>query len=125
VHSVSDIIHTDGGLLGVPWNLGHVDFYPNNGVALQPGCVQEELSKNNILGIVIGCSHIRAWQYFVESIRRPEAFLADRCEFTQNESKECVQSVQAFMGLKASNRLRGKYYLTTNSAAPFGRNFPI
>jgi hypothetical protein len=55
VHSVSDIIHTDGGLLGIPWNLGHVDFYPNNGVALQPGCVQEELSKNNILGIVIGC----------------------------------------------------------------------
>jgi hypothetical protein len=70
-------------------------------------------------------SHVRAWQYFVESIRRPEAFLADRCEFTNNESKECAQSVQAFMGLKASSKLRGKYYLTTNSAAPFGRNFPI
>lgn len=139
-----DVIHTDGGLLGIPWSLGHVDFYPNNGVALQPGCVQEELSKNNFLGIIgkffsrfysihppffpfdlVGCSHIRAWQYFVESIRRPEAFLADRCEYTNNESKECLQSVEAYMGLKSSPRLRGKYYLTTNSVTPFGRNFPI
>lgn len=49
---VVDVIHTDGGFFGIPWALGHVDFYPNNGVALQPGCVQEELSKNNFLGIV-------------------------------------------------------------------------
>lgn len=32
--------------------LGHADFYPNGGVALQPGCVQEELNKNNFVGIV-------------------------------------------------------------------------
>lgn len=48
----ADVIHTDGGILGIPWALGHVDFYPNGGVALQPGCVAEELSKNNFLGIV-------------------------------------------------------------------------
>lgn len=32
-----DIIHTDGGVLGYPWPLGHADFYPNQGI-LQPGC---------------------------------------------------------------------------------------
>ncbi|CRK95612.1 CLUMA_CG009071, isoform A [Clunio marinus] len=120
-----DVIHTDGGFFGIPYPIGHVDFFPNNGVALQPGCVQEELSKNNLLGIVVGCSHVRAWQYFVESIRRPMAFLSDRCEQTNNESKECLQSIEAYMGFKADRRLRGKFYLTTNAVAPFGRNFPI
>jgi len=141
----TDVIHTDGGIFGIPWALGHVDFYPNGGIALQPGCVQEELSKNNIIGIIgehlqltipfrfnwwrwafsVGCSHVRAWQYFAESVRRPTAFLADRCEHTNNESKECVQSIKAFMGLQSDHRLRGKYYLDTNPEPPFGRNFPI
>lgn len=33
-----DIIHTDGGLYGAPLATGHVDFWPNGGVTLQPGC---------------------------------------------------------------------------------------
>lgn len=32
-----DVIHSDGGFFGIPWALGHADFYPNGGVALQPG----------------------------------------------------------------------------------------
>ena len=51
------------------------------------------------------------------------AFLSDKCENTNNESNECLG--QAYMGFKADRRLRGKYYLATNSASPFGRNFPI
>lgn len=74
---------------------------------------------------LVGCSHVRAWQYFVESIRRPEAFLAERCETINNESEECAENVEAYMGFKADRRLRGKFYLTTNSAPPFGRHFPI
>lgn len=33
-----DVIHTDGGILGFPNPLGHVDFYPNGGKSNQPGC---------------------------------------------------------------------------------------
>jgi hypothetical protein len=33
---ISDVIHTDGGFFGIPWSIGHADFYPNGGVALQP-----------------------------------------------------------------------------------------
>lgn len=73
----------------------------------------------------VGCSHVRAWQYFVESIRRPQAFLSERCENTNNESFECLQSVPAYMGFAANRRLRGKFFLTTNGVSPFGRNFPI
>ncbi|KAJ9584909.1 hypothetical protein L9F63_020764, partial [Diploptera punctata] len=33
-----DIIHTDGGVLGFPSQIGHVDFFPNSGRDKQPGC---------------------------------------------------------------------------------------
>ena len=36
-----DVIHSDGGFFGIPWALGHADFYPNGGVALQPGIISE------------------------------------------------------------------------------------
>ena len=46
-----DIIHTDGGILGNCETMGHVDFYPNGGNALQPGCIRQEILNNNWLGI--------------------------------------------------------------------------
>lgn len=46
-----DVIHTDGGVLGYPWPLGHADFYPNHGI-FQPGCAKQELSKNRWYSIV-------------------------------------------------------------------------
>lgn len=33
-----DIIHTSAGLLGFLAPIGHLDFYPNGGIASQPGC---------------------------------------------------------------------------------------
>ncbi|GAB0093979.1 inactive pancreatic lipase-related protein 1 [Sergentomyia squamirostris] len=128
-----DVIHSDGGILGFPWPLGDVDFFPNDGVPLQPGCAREEISKNRWLGIFVGCSHQRAWQYFVESIRRPKAFLATKCEKSRHRVKEvkrqeyedCDGSITAYMGLMADQRLRGSFYLTTNEEPPYGRNFPI
>lgn len=33
-----DVIHSCGGILGYLNPLGTVDFYPNAGVAVQPGC---------------------------------------------------------------------------------------
>lgn len=40
-----DVIHTDGGVFGFPNPIGHVDFYPNGGIALQPGCRLSQLTK--------------------------------------------------------------------------------
>ncbi|KAG5667207.1 hypothetical protein PVAND_015198 [Polypedilum vanderplanki] len=120
-----DVIHTDSGLFGIQWPVGHADFFPNGGYALQPGCIDEELSKNNILGIIVGCSHSRAWQYFVESIYRPTAFECDRCEQTNNESKECNETIKAFMGLNADKSLRGKFFVKTNSEPPYGINYQV
>lgn len=47
-----DIIHTDGGILGNPEAIGHADFYPNGGHALQPGCARQEIANNRWLGII-------------------------------------------------------------------------
>nr|XP_022915964.1 pancreatic triacylglycerol lipase-like [Onthophagus taurus] len=33
-----DVIHTDGGMLGFRHPIGTVDFFPNGGSAIQPGC---------------------------------------------------------------------------------------
>lgn len=33
-----DVIHTDAWLYGAPVSTGTVDFWPNGGVTLQPGC---------------------------------------------------------------------------------------
>uniref|UniRef100_A0A0A1XE33 Pancreatic lipase-related protein 2 n=1 Tax=Zeugodacus cucurbitae TaxID=28588 RepID=A0A0A1XE33_ZEUCU len=117
-----DIIHTDGGILGNPEAMGHADFYPNGGRALQPGCARQEIANNRWFNIIVGCSHQRAWEYFVESINRPHAFLANKCE-PKNEFGRCKDgNSRAYMGIAADRRLRGKFYLDTNNAPPFGRN---
>lgn len=33
-----DVIHTSGRLLGTTYQMGHADFFPNDGNWIQPGC---------------------------------------------------------------------------------------
>ncbi|CAD7011803.1 unnamed protein product [Ceratitis capitata] len=100
-----DVIHTDGGILGNPEAMGHADFYPNGGRALQPGCARQEIANNRWLNILIGCSHQRAWEYFVESINNPYAFPVDKCEPT-NEFGRCKEgNGGAFMGMAADRSI--------------------
>lgn len=47
-----DVIHTDGGLFGNAEPMGHADFYPNGGHALQPGCARQEIANNRWLNII-------------------------------------------------------------------------
>ncbi|XP_062615308.1 inactive pancreatic lipase-related protein 1-like [Saccostrea cucullata] len=87
-----DVIHTDGASLlemafGIRTPNGHVDFYPNGGTR-QPGCKLslwsnilhlfqgevEEISSN------IACSHMRAIDYFTESINSSCEFKAYLCK---------------------------------------------
>ncbi|KAA0186365.1 hypothetical protein HAZT_HAZT011779, partial [Hyalella azteca] len=66
-----DIIHSNAGplvdgCLGMTAQVGQIDFYPNGG-AHQPGCTDPDSS--DILDLVGSCSHGRAPEYWVESIR--------------------------------------------------------
>jgi len=101
-----DVIHSDasafwdvGGAitqpdkgLGMLDPVGHIDFYPNNGMK-QPGC-KKSLVKQIIGGIldissiisgdqnvfdVVACSHMRSIYLYTESINSPCPFYAYRC----------------------------------------------
>lgn len=105
---------------------------------------------------IVGCSHQRAWEYFIESINRPSSFLATRCEpntmeTTNKKDINCDNHVPAHMGFNADKRwftvfklvyiflkkiificilyrmlrLRGKFYLTTNSERPFSKSWEL
>lgn len=80
-----DVIHTDAidqvtGGFGIEEPVGHLDFYPNGGNN-QPGCEQnifsfisqEDGSLFKGIKKFIGCNHVRAHEFFSETILRTNA----------------------------------------------------
>lgn len=122
-----EIIHTNGGGLGIGNPIGHADFYPNGkkvwilsvhsikisyfvtGGRNQPGCENDD-----------GCSHGRSFRMFAESINSNN-FGAFRCQ--RFDQIICLGEPRGFMGdpNNAELRLRGFFRLLTNSEAPFAR----
>jgi hypothetical protein len=78
---------------------GHIDFYPNRGYAVQPGCESLDiitlgmwLSMELVWKITQfylftgSCSHYRAPNFFAESILNPTAFPAVKCDIEEIEN---------------------------------------
>ncbi|XP_015116231.1 pancreatic lipase-related protein 2 [Diachasma alloeum] len=129
-----DIIHTDGSEVftdgfGLLRPIGHVDFFPNGGRE-QPGCTDVKNSiiyshfHEDLLDRAIACSHLRAWQLFVESVQSQ----LSECKFI---AWPCTQGANAFlsgtcfpmdnstdrqeMGYGSKQGSRGIYYLATRA----------
>ncbi|XP_015516093.1 phospholipase A1 [Neodiprion lecontei] len=106
------VIHSDDGVIGLNSDVGHVDFYPNGGTNLQPGC--------GLAGHI--CSHLRACFYYAESVRNESAYVGQICDSYRKFKKgSCDSNEVAVMGYATPTTASGKYYFQTNSDTPYGR----
>ncbi|XP_035710788.1 endothelial lipase-like [Folsomia candida] len=111
-----DVIHTNMGQLikgefGSPLSSGSADFYPNGGHK-QPGC---ELSLLREWGVPrrSGCHHMKAIDYFISSLKAPQAGCKcrDWVTFSSGGCNCALKENRAWMGEHCEIRARGKYYL--------------
>ncbi|XP_068183923.1 inactive pancreatic lipase-related protein 1-like [Antennarius striatus] len=137
-----DVIHTDGlpfntklGL-GMSQSMGHIDFYPNGG-ELMPGCSTNRGKPDDLDAIWEGtkkfdpCNHVRAYQYYTESITKPQGFMgfpcSDKDSFAAGKCFFCADNQCPLMGHSADKFAvidgvsKTKYFLNTGSSKPFGR----
>ncbi|KAH8378160.1 hypothetical protein KR093_009729, partial [Drosophila rubida] len=111
-----DIIHTDILVHGLMMPIGHVDFYPNQGVQ-QPHCGPLHEVKTHL------CFHHRAAEYYAESIFSSIGFLGFNCkDLYHYMSNRCMPGGDLQpMGYHARPSARGSYLLKTNNYAPYAR----
>ncbi|GFS42149.1 pancreatic triacylglycerol lipase [Nephila pilipes] len=128
-----DVIHTDGGGIGLMEPVGHVDFYPNGG-RNQPGCTTSNslralLEKGVVEGVRnVICSHMRATLLFTDTINSHkcqhiahrcsswEAFSHGQCDST-NDQDYAVMTYKMDIQRKYGNA--STFYLLTSDTAPY------
>lgn len=129
-----DSIHTNAGTLlsfsfGIQMPVGHVDFYVNGG-KFQPMCPGLSTIIGQLLGgnadptKDVGCSHSKAVDYFIESIRSPCPFIGFNCDsedaFDRADCSSCANNKCSAMGYFTLNfKGRGSMYLKTTLNSPF------
>ncbi|VVC44526.1 Hypothetical protein CINCED_3A001355 [Cinara cedri] len=112
-----DVIHSSAGTFGYVEPIGHVDFYPNGGITPQPGCMEAFLPVD-FLSLVL-CSHVRAPQYFVDSIYKSTSFKAVQCSSAEEYTNGlCTNNPTNFMGEDANPNTTGVFYLKAFTNAP-------
>ncbi|XP_019772891.2 pancreatic lipase-related protein 2 isoform X3 [Dendroctonus ponderosae] len=99
-----DVIHTNGGRIGMITPAGHLDYYPNGGER-QPGCE------------LWGCSHLRSVEYWTASVKNPWIFQAylyrDWVEYWHGLGENIVAYP---MGILANKSFpSGTYYVEVHS----------
>ncbi|CAG2062919.1 unnamed protein product [Timema podura] len=104
------VIHTNGGFIGWGSDLGHVDFYPNDGNK-QYGCG---------IDLTGACSHLRAVAFYAESTTSSVGFYGTRCG-TWNDYNNgiCSTNVKQIMGAHTPDSARGSFYLWTKNNKPY------
>ncbi|KAJ0182668.1 hypothetical protein K1T71_002037 [Dendrolimus kikuchii] len=102
-----EIIHTDGGLLGIFDRIGNSDFYPNGGRNPQPGCW------------ISTCSHSRAYEFFASSIRT-DHFVGRLCgNINQAQNNQCTGNALNMGNAVLNKQGNGIFGLRTESKWPF------
>lgn len=107
-----EIIHTDGDTYGFSYPIGTKDVYPNYGRAPQPGVKYIQRCE---------MSHVRAVEYFAETLTEPNNFIADKCMSYEVEKCEIESSGYKMGGEPLDKGVTGIFYLRTNDNSPYGR----
>ncbi|XP_063697710.1 phospholipase A1 [Culicoides brevitarsis] len=108
-----DVIHTNALVQGKMERCGHVDFYMNGGI-IQPGCMAMGTNP-------FACSHHRAPDYYMESIRSFAGFWGWSCEsYIYYLLGYCPPKNPLIMaGEDCRPDTKGMFFITTNAANPF------
>ena len=143
-----DVIHTDANPLmsfglGLWQKSGHLDFYPNGGrimAGCQKGLMNHVHEENGNLAYALrralSCNHIRAYEYFIDSIsplncqfvgiecKSWENFVSGQCPGCNEKMTNCdLMGFYAFSNLNGSKPVRRKaLYLFTDETRPFCAN---
>ncbi|XP_055842957.1 uncharacterized protein LOC129909839 [Episyrphus balteatus] len=113
-----DVIHASAGQTGTPVHTGHVDFWPNGGEPIQPGCPEESVNEE--------CSHHKAWAYWAQSVAKVNSrqLLSYRAKNYESylANERGLKKGQAIpMGIYCpKSACDGDYYLKLNST--YGEN---
>ncbi|XP_076268162.1 phospholipase A1 2-like isoform X1 [Rhynchophorus ferrugineus] len=118
--AIVEVIHTDGGVLGLSDSCGTIDFFVNGGKN-QPGCKQIDLDDIfETATTPLICDHIRAWDYFLEALLNPNGFIASKCLGTIYDRENCNGETVSMGDINLT--AEGNYYLETNRHKPFAKN---
>ncbi|XP_017778364.1 PREDICTED: pancreatic lipase-related protein 2-like [Nicrophorus vespilloides] len=125
---IVDILHTDRNL-GYAESHGSVDFYPNFGDKIQPGCKLVEEKKIYGVGEKDGwkqvllyddyCSLKRSALIYAESIYS-DKFIATKCEsWERYTAGDCDNNEKIIYGDDMPGNAEGSYYFRTNPQSPY------
>uniref|UniRef100_A0A673BFK1 Lipase domain-containing protein n=1 Tax=Sphaeramia orbicularis TaxID=375764 RepID=A0A673BFK1_9TELE len=122
--------------LGMTQPVGHVDFYPNGG-ELMPGCKSNKGKPTELDAIWEGtanfdaCNHVRAYQYYSESVVKAQGFMGypcpDKDSFASEKCFPCADKTCPLMGHRVDRSpvTPGQYFLHTGDSTPFGRTLTL
>lgn len=71
--------------------------------------------------ILVFCDHVRSVMYFIESIQM-DNFHGVLCNCDKYGNRKCNSSVTNTMGNNCLPNPKGEFFLSTNHAAPYGKN---
>ncbi|XP_055839855.1 vitellogenin-1-like [Episyrphus balteatus] len=104
-----DVIHSAAGFATTK-SLGNVNFWPNNGTALQPGC-SDKTEK---------CSHRKSLAYWAESVANGPlnsmlAYPSGSYDNLLKNGEDRYKNGAVVMGIDCPREARGDYYLQYNT----------
>ncbi|KAK9892105.1 hypothetical protein WA026_018308 [Henosepilachna vigintioctopunctata] len=112
------VIHTNGNGFGIATPSGTIDFFPNGGQH-QQGCATNITKKRSYnADRSIWCDHTRAYKLFLEAVKNPKMFMAEKCKSYEHfEQLKCGRTKVSLGDMKTTKK--GLFYLNTSGIPPF------